>query len=200
MRLTLMAGLAALVLFAAPRAAEAGTAVRMDVPALVDGSGIVLEARVLSARAVQAGNGLICTEYVLSVDRTFWGAPQALRTVRLPGGALPDGRGLAVPGVPRLAPGEDTILFLSPEGQGGFSMPVGLSQGRFRVVTDPATGARTLVRSQAGLELLDPATGAVQKAPERAVWDYAETVARIHAACAARTAREAAGTPGEGRR
>ena len=192
MRFLPVGALAALALFLSPVPAEAGTAVRMDIPALVDGAGLAVEARVLSAEPVLAANGLICTEYLLAVDRTFWGADLTLRKVRLPGGDAVDGKSLYIPGVPRLVPGEDAILFLSEEGAHGFSMPIGLAQGKFRVVLDKQTGQRTLARTHAGLELLDPATGAVQPAEARAVFGYSETVARIYAAAAARKAREAA--------
>src|SRR5262245_36075233 len=47
-------------------AARAGTAVRMDVPALVEGADLVVEVRVLATRAVRESNGRIDTEYTLS--------------------------------------------------------------------------------------------------------------------------------------
>lgn len=175
--------------------ARAGTAVRMDVRALVEGADLALEGRVISSRAVIGPRGRIDTEYVLAVDRTFVGEAQASRAIRLPGGVLPDGRGMIVPGLPRLAVGEDAIVFLSGADASGMRMPVGLAQGRFQVVRDLA-GRRRLVRDQTGLELVDPAAAPgrqaeaiVQPADAVAWFDYAAVIAEIEAAAAAKRAR-----------
>jgi len=181
--LALCAGL----LLAAP--VGGGTAVRMELPALVEGADLILEGRVLRRRGVlDPARERIETEYVLAVGRTFQGEPLATRTVRLPGGVLPDGRGMVLPGLPELAVGEEAILFLARADAAGMRMPVGLAQGRFRVVTS-ATGVRSLVREQADLHLLDPRTGVVSPAPHSAVFDYAATVEGIERAVAARRAR-----------
>ena len=47
---------------------------------------------------------------------------------------LEDGSGMILAGMPRIAAGEETLLFLSAEGATGVRMPVGLSQGKFRVI------------------------------------------------------------------
>lgn len=177
-----------LLILAPGHVARAGTAVRMDVPALVEGAEVVLEARVLSRRAVREPNGRIDTEYSLGVERTFLGEELASRAIRLPGGVLPDGRGMIVPGLPGLSVGEDVVLFLSRAGASGMRVPVGLAQGKLRIVTDPR-GRRRLVRDQDGLELVDPRTGAIRAADGSAFFDYADVVARIEAASAAKRAR-----------
>jgi len=178
----------------------AGTARRMELSQLVDAADLIVEGEVLSERSRVNASGLIETEYVLRVDRTFYGEPLDLRIVRMPGGVLPDGRGLMLAGMPELERGEDVLLFLSAAGSTGMRMPVGLAQGKLRVVAGEK-GVRRLVRDQSGLELVDPATGRVRPAPSGVVLDYAATVARIQAGVAARKARElspavAPGAPG----
>jgi hypothetical protein len=101
--------------------------------------------------------------------------------VRLPGGILPDGTGLVLPGMPRLAEGEEVVLFLSETSSAGLRVPVGLAQGKFRVVRD-ARGARTLERDGADLTLLDRASGATSRMHLAAVFDYAAAAAEIEAA------------------
>ena len=77
---------------------SAGTARRMDVADLVDGSGLVVQARVRSAEVQVGPRELIETRYVLAVSRTFWGEPATEQVVRIPGGVLEDGRGLLLAG------------------------------------------------------------------------------------------------------
>jgi len=183
--LTILAvcGLVALVLRPLLRepAVRAGTAMRMEVSELVEAAELVVEGRVLASRAVETEDGLIETEYELLVDRTFRGAPLGTRTLRLPGGLLEDGRGMVLAGVPRLRPGEDALLFLSAAGGRGVRMPVGLAQGRYRVLTR-LDGSRIAVRDQADLGLVDPNSGHVLCAEGSHVRDYAELVAEIQAA------------------
>lgn len=179
--------------------AAAGTAVRLDVPGLVEEAELVFEGRVLAARALQGGGGIIQTEYVVEVAHTWLGDDLPARTFRLPGGVLPSGRGLVLPGMPRVEVGEHVLLFLSPESQHGFRMTVGLAQGKLRVVED-AEGRRALVRDGADLNLLDPATGRVSPAAEAARRDYERVVEEVRAAVADRRERELRGeTPAEGR-
>jgi len=181
MRLFLAAG----VLFAADlllalcfpgREAGAGTAVRLDLPSLVQRSELIVEGRVLAARQLEA-EGLLLTEYLLEVSRTFKGDDLTYRTLRLSGGVRADGSGLLVPGVPHLAPGEEAVLFLEPEGRGGARLPAGLAQGKLGV-RRAADGTKRLVRDVEGLGLVgDGAAGGAG-----ALLDYADLVAAIEAA------------------
>lgn len=170
------------------RSVQAGTAIRLDIAGLVDNADLALEGRVQRARAVLDPSGKrIDTEYTLVVTRTFLGEASSTRTIKLPGGVLPDGRGMIIPGLPSLEPGEDVILFLSHANASGMRMPVGLAQGKLRVVTD-VKGERRLVREQGDLALVDGATA--RPADASIVLDYAATIARIEAAVAAKHARE----------
>jgi hypothetical protein len=116
------------------------------------------------------------------------GAPVS-RVIRMPGGVLPDGRGMVIPGLPALAVGESAILFLTRADATGMRMPVGLAQGRMRVVTD-AAGRKSIVREQADLALVDARTGAAAQADAKAFYDYAATVAEIEARAAHKRATE----------
>jgi hypothetical protein len=94
---------------------------------------------------------------------------------------------MLVPGLPRLALGEDAILFLSKADPDGLRMPIGLAQGRLRLGS-VAGGRKVLVRDQVGLELAQDPGAAPRAVDERAVLDYAEVVAEIDAAVARRRA------------
>ncbi len=161
---------------------------RLSIADLVDRSDLCLEGRVTASRAVLEHGQRIDTEYTISVARTFWGEAQASRAVRLPGGVLPDGRGMVIPGLPGLSVGDEAILFLSKPDTTGMRMPIGLAQGRMRVAAD-RSGRKRIVRDQEDLALAGPAGGAARPADEKAVLDYAAAVAEIEAAAAARRAR-----------
>jgi hypothetical protein len=172
----------------------AGTAIKLDTQALVDRSEWVIEGRVLSVRVIVGPSGRPETEYSVSVDVPYWGGPEGLRVFRFPGGVLPDGSGMVVPGLPVLREGEDVILFLTAESRAGWRMPVGLSQAKYRRLRD-AHGRDVVVREHADLKLLDTSTGQVQNAAATERKGYAELRAEIEAAVKLRREREA--RPGE---
>jgi hypothetical protein len=155
----------------------------MDTNELVESAALVIEGRVLSVKGVETKDGMIETEYELLVERTFEGVDLVERTVRIPGGLLADGRGLLLAGLPRLGVGEETLLFLSETSASGVRMPVGLSQGRYRIVRN-LDGSRVAVRDQGELGLIDPQTGEVIEAAGRHVRNYAELISEIEAAVA----------------
>ncbi len=168
----------------------AGTAVRLDIAGLVEGAEWIFEGRVLERRVFEDPlTGRIDTEYLFEIERTFRGENQPVGSLRLPGGVLPDGRGLVIAGVPRLEVGEERLLFLSPpSGQVELRMPVGLSQGALRLERR-FDGSKQLVREGIDVALVAGPGGAAASGARRIARDYAEVVAEIHAALAAQAAR-----------
>ncbi len=160
---------------------EAGTALRMDVPELARRSDLIVEGRVLSQKPLETSHGLIETEFLIEVERTLAGEHVPLRAIRLPGGLLPDGRGLLLAGMPSMRVGESVLLFLTPRSQGGVRMPVGLAQGKLRVVAN-AAGEKLLVGDPGALGLVSAAGAEVGLAEGLSVLPYAEVVAQIEAA------------------
>lgn len=171
---------------------EAGTAVRMDVAELARHADLIVEANILSARSFETDEGRIETEFILAVERTLAGADQPLRAVRMPGGILPDGRGMMLAGMPHMAPGERTLLFLAAPSTTGVRMPVGLAQGKFQVAETPL-GEKVLLRDHCGLSLIQPGSGKVADADGWSVLPYAEVMAQIEAARATTTGAEGQG-------
>jgi len=166
-------------------AVNAGTAIRLDIADMTAKADLVLEGRVMDAYVLEGETGLIETEYLLSVDRTLWGADLGTRIVRLPGGVLPDGRGMMIPGMPSIVVGEDVLLFLSKQTSWGMRMPMGLAQGKFSIVQNFA-GERRLVRKQDSVTFIDASTGELSDTATGASLDYAAVVSEIHAATAQR--------------
>ncbi len=164
---------------------RAGSALRLDLAGLVDGAELAFEGRVLATNVELDLHGRPCTRATLLVSRAFQGDGVGAVDVRLPGGVLPSGDGLLIPGMPSLVAGEEVVLFLSRESGAGLRVPVGLAQGKFRLVRD-AAGGRTLVRDGADLALLDARSGELSHADAQASYDYAAFVAEVLAAVGAR--------------
>lgn len=181
---------AGLALYERPRPSEAGTAIRMDLDGLVERAGLALEAHVASATSLEI-NGEVFTDFHLIVDRTWWGEDLPVRTVRLPGGALPSGKVTIVPGMPSLVPGDDVVILLTEPGLHDLRVVVGLNQGRWRIVGD-GMGGKLAVRGSEGASLVGAGGGLPLPADRLDVMDYAGLIARMEAAAGARRAREQA--------
>jgi hypothetical protein len=175
-----------------PSSVEAGTVQRMELEDLVGQCDQALEGRVQHIRVLEPGRKRIETEITLSVSKCYWGLSGREFILRIPGGVLPDGRGLILPGMPQFQEGEELLLFLSAESRSGTRVPVGLAQGRFRIERR-SSGAKLLVRDQADLEFFDPLTRRSSTAEPRALFEYSAVAARIEAAVQARRQREARG-------
>lgn len=187
--LSVLAG-AALGLVVLPPQAGAGTAVRLDIDDLVENADLVIEGVVTGRRVWDLrSEGRIETEYEIEVERTFWGDDLPTRAIRVPGGELPDGTGLLLPGMPTLDVGERSVLFLTEPGSTGMRAFVGLAQGKFEIVSTLdgplAVGAGTQT------VLWNPATGALTPPGASQMMPYADLVARVEAAAAVRSAQEA---------
>lgn len=171
---------------------RAGTALRMGLEEVFERSDLVIEGRVRAGMSGRAANGVIYTDWEIDVTRTFWGEDRPTRIVRIPGGILPSGDGMLIPGLPRLIEGEDVVLLLGAESSTGLRMPTGLSQGKYRIVVSTA-GDRSAIQTGEHVTLLT--TQRARRAEGQQVLDRAELVARLEAAGQARAARMESGRP-----
>lgn len=171
---------------------QAGTAVRMNLRELTQAAELIIAGRVLAAEALAGPDGAITTELEISVDRTFQGTDAGRRLLRIPGGVLADGSGMLLPGLSLPRPGQEVLLFLSPESSCGWRLPVGLAQGHFQLVRLP-DGRRVALRSQGSLGLWDAPAATLVEADNSFAIDYAELSAEIESARAWRKLEEAQG-------
>lgn len=160
---------------------EAATVERLDVDGLVERADWIVEGRVVGRRLIERADGGLDTEFDLDLERDFLDPDSGDRSFRLPGGVRSDGSGLAIPGLPQIAVGEEVLLVLTPAGADGRRLPVGLSQGKFSLLTD-RDGVRRAVRTGAASGLVGG--GGVGTS----ALSYAELVAEIEAACNRRSA------------
>lgn len=144
-----------LAAFLAAGAAGAATVIPADLAALSRSAEVIVVGRCLESRTLwSADHTRIYTDTTVEVGRAVKGASGAKLVVRQLGGEI-DGKGMIAAGVVRLVPGEEAVLFLTPEVE-GVRRIYGLHQGRLTVATDPATGRKTV---SPGPALLPPARG-----------------------------------------
>lgn len=80
----------------------------------------------------------IVTITTFAVRDVIKGNIQATHVIKQIGGVLPSGEvGMRVGGVPTFTVGEEYVVFLAGVSSGGFSSPIGLSQGKFTVTQKP---------------------------------------------------------------
>ena len=168
-------------------AVRASTAIPLDIEGLLAEADLVIEARVTALHQERRDNGRVETEYVLRVTRTYWGGERHERLLRLPGGILPDGSGMLIPGVPSFLLGEELLLALSPADLDGLRMPIGLDQGCYRLRTEP-NGERIAWHGPASSATIDPDTGLLRSGAGAFGLPYGELAARLTAAAEARRA------------
>lgn len=141
-------------LAAAPPPASATTVVAMDVRALVARSTDIVVGEVTAVRPRwTADRSRIVTEVTVRVTEAVRGEAAELTIVQ-PGGEL-EGYRYTVEGAPIFRRGEETLLF-AVRGRDGRPQVSGLSQGKFDIRRDPATGARVLSRALPGSAGQDP--------------------------------------------
>jgi hypothetical protein len=112
-----------------------------DLGVLVRGAQAVVHGRVAAVRAEWVdGRRRIDSLVTVAADEYFKGDFGPAVTFRAPGGEIGRYRSVMV-GAPVFQEGDDVVLFLNARGP---SIPyvLGLSQGVFRVVTDPRSSAR----------------------------------------------------------
>lgn len=88
---------------------------------------------------------VVRTRVTFEVEATLKGRHQRGLTLEFLGGEV-EGRGLRVPGMPTFAPGATELLFVTQQGAGLCPL-VAAGHGRYRVLTDHATGREFIARN-----------------------------------------------------
>lgn len=111
----------------------------------------IVHGRVVAVRSDRDERGLPATWITLEVLDALKGGAASETTIKQFGVAdpLPDGTAASIIGMPRFTPGEEVVLFLYGESTLGFTSPIGLGQGVYRV-EDTANGVADTVNGVAG--------------------------------------------------
>src|SRR2546428_6621847 len=121
----------------------------MALARVTDVAARIVHGTVLEVRSGRDESGLPATWITLAVARTLKGPHQDRLTIKQLGVAtpLPDGTITRIAGMPQYRAGDEVVLFLHGESRRGFTSPVGLGQGVYRV-SPTAAGAQ--VRGHSG--------------------------------------------------
>ena len=113
----------------------------MDLDQMVAASAVAFDGTCTGNRTGRDPvSNLIVTYTTFAVHDVLKGDVGATYEIKQIGGALPNGLQHHVEGVPRFAVGQEYVVLLPQASSGGFSSPVGLSQGQF-TVTQTEKGA-----------------------------------------------------------
>jgi hypothetical protein len=135
-RLARLVAVAAIVAAGTVQPAFATVTVPMRFETLVGDSSAIFRGEVVDVRSEWRqlrGEPMIVTLVRFKVERVLKGSVSTLQTIELLGGTIGETT-MAVPGMPRFAVGDRDVLCI---GRSGALFPVmGVSQGRFRILTD----------------------------------------------------------------
>jgi hypothetical protein len=122
---------------------------RMELDGITQAAARIVHGTVTHVQSGRDESGLPATWFTLTVSRTLKGAGARRLTIKQYGVAepLPDGTIARIAGVPRYRVGDEVILFLHAARGSGFTSPVGLGQGTYRV---SRTSQRPSVRNDLG--------------------------------------------------
>ena len=134
----------------------ATTVEKLTLDDLVQKSGRIIVGKCISRESRwNDRNTLILTTARFAVSEPIKGSSDTFVEVVTVGGTI-DGITQTVSGMPVFEPEEQVLLFLEPSKNGQWQ-PLGLSQGKFRILRNRQTGEEEVFHSLSGLDLYDPA-------------------------------------------
>jgi hypothetical protein len=140
-------GAAWLVVLGVVASAAAMDALPLAFPDVVARADRIVHGTVVDVASGRDADGIPATWVTLDVSESLKGEAERRFTFKQLGVATPlaDGTMLRLPGLPRPRPGDEVVLFLHRPSGRGFTSPVGLGQGFYRVEAN--AGSRRVARS-----------------------------------------------------
>lgn len=121
--------------------AHAASVLPLYLEEMIDTAAVAFEGTCTGNRSERdPATRLVVTYTTFEVRDVLKGTVGPTRVIKQVGGSLPDDGGLQyrVEGVPTFTVGEDYVVFLAGESSAGFSSPIGLAQGKFRIKAGPS--------------------------------------------------------------
>ena len=174
----LLLGAAVALVFSVPLGST--TLKRFDLADLTGHAAFIFVGTCVSART-ELVDGRVHTRVEFAVSQVVHGADTDRIVLYLPGG-LYQGKRYTLVGMPTFAPDEEVVLFLTEEDRSGHAWPVGLGQGKFRIVRSGA--AARVFQELGGATLYRPSGGAAKAAsplPRLDGLPLAELLGRVRA-------------------
>jgi hypothetical protein len=144
-----------------PMISNATTTKKLTDEDLVNQAHVVITGRCTSIRSEWNDDRTKIFTYITISPRDFLKGERKAEAViiKQPGGEVGE-IGMRVDGVSVFEEGEDVLLFLE-KGKNGFYRTLGLSQGKFSVATDPASGRKVLLKKR--MEFVKTPDGTINK-------------------------------------
>lgn len=149
-RFATLAVVLAFLLSVSAQPTPAMTILPLDLPALTAQADRIFVGRVTRVASGRDASGLPATWTTFVVSEELKGVAGRELTVKQLGTSLGEAGGATIlphPALPQYRPGESVVLFIQPESALGFTSPVGLGQGCFRIRSD---GGRSVAENDVG--------------------------------------------------
>ena len=136
----LLSALACVIGLALAGAAGAASVRPLQLDELIDTAALAFEGVCIGNRTErEAGTNYVVTYTTFAVKEVLKGEVGKTHVIKQIGGEIADGEpSFRVQGVPKFAAGQSYVVFLAGVSSAGFSSPIGLAQGNFRVLPDAA--------------------------------------------------------------
>ncbi|MBW2146047.1 MAG: hypothetical protein JRI22_03385 [Deltaproteobacteria bacterium] len=129
------------IICAVPATASAVQVLPVNLEELVEKAGLIFEGTCMSVDSRPDEQGIIATYTTFNVHQTWKGEVSTTITIKTYGGRYGSLK-MTVPGMPAFKPGEQVFLFLHPTSEIGFTSPIGMGQGRFKIFINPDGGKK----------------------------------------------------------
>lgn len=147
-----------------PAAAFSTTVLELSLDSLGSRSDLIATGRCVSKRVhFNLDKTRIYTDWTVAVESVIKGGAEGQIVIRQFGGEISD-IGMKMTGTARFEQGEEVLLF-AYKGEEGVMRLVGLGQGKFKIVTDKATGEKYALRDTSGLLLVSDDKGEKTRIP-----------------------------------
>ena len=119
--------------------ASAQRTVRVNLEEMVSAAGMIVHGTVIFVKTeIDPQTSILSTFVTIDVTENLYGQPEGVVTIKMVAAQTQSGaRKFAE--MPTFTPGEEIVGFFHLPSKLGFTSPVGMGQGKFSVVIDPAT-------------------------------------------------------------
>ena len=130
---------------------DATTLARLSLADIVNNAETIFIGSCISLTTEKQAEG-IYSRMRFRVSEVLKGAPAQEQEVVLPGGSF-NGRTEQILGMPHFSPNEEVILFLGPPNAQGHAWPIGLGQGKYRIIRNKHTATASVHQSLEDISL-----------------------------------------------
>ncbi len=129
--------------------------IHMNVEELIKHSGVIVHGTVIKVESgYDSVSRLTATRVTINVIENYFGAPANEYTFKQYGGKIGK-RNIKLPDMPQYRIGEELILMLTPPSRIGLQSPVGMHQGKFKILKNKESGRNIAVNGKNNVRLFE---------------------------------------------